>query len=99
MSYPTQHPYQEVGTPAPGPAPYYAENPYAPPQSEQYAYGGQGPSYGGDTKSPYEGERFKPKKRINDPIFLILFIAQVSLLFCVYPPRRLTSHPIGRCSW
>lgn len=78
MSYPT-HPYQEVGTPAPGLAPLYAENPYAPPQPGQYAYG-QGPSYGGgyngDTKSPYEGERFKPKKRINDPIFLILFIAQ-----------------------
>ncbi|EJF65249.1 hypothetical protein DICSQDRAFT_159440 [Dichomitus squalens LYAD-421 SS1] len=79
MSF-SPNPYKPIGTPAPGPAPYYAENPYAPPQPGQYGYGhGQGPNqgYSGDTKSPYEGERFKPKKRINDPIFLILFIAQL----------------------
>ncbi|OBZ70731.1 Protein PNS1 [Grifola frondosa] len=33
-------------------------------------------SYDIHRKSPFEGDRFKPKKRINDPIFLILFIAQ-----------------------
>lgn len=63
--------YQPVyGAPDPGPAPYYAQTSYAPPPPQ--------PGYGGDSKSPYAGERFKPKKRINDPIFLILFIAQVS---------------------
>ncbi|KAI0369721.1 DUF580-domain-containing protein [Pilatotrama ljubarskyi] len=68
------HSYQPVyGAPAPGPAPVYAQS-YAPPPP-QPAYGQGG--YGGDYKSPYEGERFKPKKRINDPIFLILFIAQL----------------------
>jgi hypothetical protein len=30
-----------------------------------------------DTKSPYEGDRFKPKKKVNDPVFLIFFILQV----------------------
>ncbi|KAI0332325.1 DUF580-domain-containing protein [Cubamyces sp. BRFM 1775] len=69
------HQYQPVyGAPEPGPAPVYAPTTYAPPPP-QPPYGGGG--YGGDTKSPYEGERFKPKKRINDPIFLILFIAQL----------------------
>ncbi|EIW63547.1 DUF580-domain-containing protein [Trametes versicolor FP-101664 SS1] len=63
--------YQPVyGAPDPGPAPYYAQTSYAPPPPPQ-------PGYGGDSKSPYAGERFKPKKRINDPIFLILFIAQL----------------------
>ena len=33
--------------------------------------------YGSDTKDPYAGGRFTPKKKINDPVFLILFIAQV----------------------
>jgi len=44
------------------------------------AYGAphEGPSYY-DSKSPYEGDRFKPKKRINDPVFLILFVLQVCL--------------------
>ncbi|KAI0769458.1 DUF580-domain-containing protein [Trametes elegans] len=68
------HPYAPVyGAPQPGPAPVYAEAPYAPPPQPAYGQGG----YGGDAKSPYEGERFKPKKRINDPIFLVLFIAQL----------------------
>ncbi|EPQ57025.1 DUF580-domain-containing protein [Gloeophyllum trabeum ATCC 11539] len=54
---------------------------YEPGTSQPYAqtnyppYGGDG-GYGGDVKNPYEGDRFKPKKRINDPIFLILFVAQ-----------------------
>ncbi|KAJ6625642.1 plasma-membrane choline transporter-domain-containing protein, partial [Mycena sp. CBHHK59/15] len=29
-----------------------------------------------DSKSPYDGDRFKPKKRINDPIVLVLFVLQ-----------------------
>ncbi|THH15552.1 hypothetical protein EUX98_g9448 [Antrodiella citrinella] len=44
----------------PGPTPNYA-----PPNE---------PSYAADQKSPYEGDRFKPKTRINDPLFLIFFI-------------------------
>ncbi len=75
---PGNAPYYPVDGPAPGPTPNYAPN--YPPQGAygQPAYG-QG-EYGGgysDQKDPYAGERFKPKKRINDPIFLILFIAQV----------------------
>ncbi len=72
--------YQPVDGPAPGPTPVYAPS-YAQPAYGQGEYGqgyGQGGGgYSGDQKNPYEGERFKPKKRINDPIFLILFIAQV----------------------
>ncbi|KAI0779551.1 plasma-membrane choline transporter-domain-containing protein [Fomes fomentarius] len=75
---PGNAPYYPVDGPAPGPTPNYAPN--YPPQGsyDQPAYG-QG-EYGGgysDQKDPYAGERFKPKKRINDPIFLILFIAQL----------------------
>jgi hypothetical protein len=51
--------------PYPGPTPNY-NHAYAPT-----------PQYGADFKNPYEGDRFKPKKKINDPIFLVLFIAQV----------------------
>ncbi|RDB16947.1 Protein PNS1 [Hypsizygus marmoreus] len=61
--------YQEQ--PYPGPTPNYGggyNNNYA------YAPTPQQPTY--DQKSPYENERFKPKKRINDPIFLILFVLQ-----------------------
>ncbi|KAF8210279.1 plasma-membrane choline transporter-domain-containing protein [Mycena galopus ATCC 62051] len=53
--------------PYPGPTPQYAPPQYAPPPTQ--------PFYA-DTKSPYENGRFKPKKRINDPIFLVLFILQ-----------------------
>lgn len=58
---------------------------YNPGTSQPYApsgppapYGGEGGFGSGLDKSPYDGDRFKPKKRFNDPIFLILFIAQVS---------------------
>lgn len=62
---------------APGPTPNYAET-YAPPSQGSYAYD-QGYRGGyADQKSPYEGDRFRPKKRINDPVFLILFIAQLA---------------------
>lgn len=61
--------------PYPGPTPEYA-----PPNSgynQQWQAEGPPPpqQYGnGYEKSPYEGGRFKPKKKINDPIFLILFV-------------------------
>ncbi|KAK2463281.1 hypothetical protein APHAL10511_004936 [Amanita phalloides] len=54
--------------PYPGPTPGYA-------QTYRYAPTPARPSY--DSKSPYEGGRFKPRKRINDPIFLVLFILQL----------------------
>jgi hypothetical protein len=68
--------YEQSG-PYPGPTPQYGQaqyppyNNYVPPAQQVYA--------NGDTKNPYEGDRFRPKKKINDPIFLILFILQVSL--------------------
>jgi len=57
--------------PYPGPTPNYGEN-----YQQQYAPQGQPPpsEYPQYEKSPYENGRFKPKKRINDPIFLILFV-------------------------
>ena len=73
------HPYQPVSAPIPGPTPNYAPN-YPPQGGFGQPQGGYG--YGGDQKDPYAGERFKPKKRINDPIFLALFIAQVSRCSC-----------------
>lgn len=57
--------YQHAA-PYPGPTPDYQET-YAPQP------------FSSDLKNPYEGDRFKPKRRINDPIFLVLFILQVSL--------------------
>ncbi|TFK44695.1 plasma-membrane choline transporter-domain-containing protein [Crucibulum laeve] len=72
----------EPNQPNPGPTPAYGQNAGynaayyppqgAPPQQPPYEFNG----YGGDGKDPYEGDRFKPKKRINDPIFLILFVLQ-----------------------
>ncbi|CAA7263158.1 unnamed protein product [Cyclocybe aegerita] len=60
--------YQQPA-PYPGPTPEYAQQPnYAPPPQ---------PYGGGDVKNPYEGDRFKPKKKINDPIFLVLFVLQL----------------------
>jgi hypothetical protein len=52
--------------PYPGPTPTYR---YAPTPTQ--------PTY--DSKSPYEGDRFRPRKRINDPIFLVFFILQASI--------------------
>ncbi|EPS94136.1 hypothetical protein FOMPIDRAFT_1153435 [Fomitopsis schrenkii] len=54
---------------APGPTPNYAPQ-YAPPA------GPPTDGFGGDQKSPYEGDRFRPRKRVNDPLFLIFFVAQ-----------------------
>ncbi|KAI0305768.1 DUF580-domain-containing protein [Multifurca ochricompacta] len=35
-----------------------------------------------DPKTPYDGERFRPKSRIKDPVFLIIFLVQFAG-FCV----------------
>lgn len=75
-----QPPYNSSAPPYGGEAPKYnpgMSQPYAP-SGPPAPYGGEG-GFGSDLdKSPYDGDRFKPKKRFNDPIFLILFIAQVS---------------------
>jgi hypothetical protein len=63
------------GAPFPGPT-----QPYAPP----YGYNNNANQSGVDHKDPYAGGRFKPKKKVNDLIFLILFIFQVH----AFPPRR-----------
>ncbi|KAF9566775.1 DUF580-domain-containing protein [Agrocybe pediades] len=55
--------------PNPGPSANYAEPYYVPPNQPLNQYS--------DAKDPYEGGRFKPKKTINDPIFLILFVLQL----------------------
>ncbi|KAJ8076423.1 pH nine-sensitive protein 1 [Marasmius tenuissimus] len=62
---------QQGYAPYPGPTPSYGQ-PYAPPPQNNYGGGG----YGGDVKDPYANDRFKPKSKINDPIFLVLFILQ-----------------------
>lgn len=61
--------------PNPGPTPQYAPQ-YAP---DGPGYNNSG--YPPPEKSPYEGDRFKPKKKINDPVFLVLFVLQVSRRF------------------
>jgi len=63
----------------PGPTPSYSQS-YPPTHPfEQHAPFVQ--SYENDTKIPYNDGRFQPKKRINDPIFLILFILTVCNLY------------------
>ncbi|KIP11620.1 hypothetical protein PHLGIDRAFT_63436 [Phlebiopsis gigantea 11061_1 CR5-6] len=55
----------------PGPNPNYG--------GPSYGYGGGPPpqqAYVSDSKSPYDGGRFAPKKRVNDWILLVLFVAQ-----------------------
>lgn len=65
--------YEQPGAPYPGPNPNYGQQaPYYYPPEQPILYNG-------DSKDPYEGGRFKPKKTINDPAFLILFILQVKL--------------------
>ena len=53
----------------PGPTPNYRQDDstFAPDNSQTYN--------GGDVKT--QGVRFKPKNRINDPVFLIIFVLQV----------------------
>ncbi len=60
--------------PYPGPTTGYL-------QTYRYAPTPTQPTY--DTKSPFDGDRFRPRKRINDPIFLVLFILQARIRFGV----------------
>jgi hypothetical protein len=58
---------------SPGPMPGNTPN-YIPPPGPPW----QGDAgYGVAEKSPYEGDRFKHRRRINDPFFLIFFVLQV----------------------
>lgn len=57
---------------------------YRPGVSEPYASPngpppptGYGPTK--ETMDPYEGDRFRPRKRVNDPLVLLLFVAQVNV--------------------
>lgn len=63
------------GIPYPGPTPSYSQS--YPPTGASEQNAPFVPSYEDDTKIPYNGGRFQPKKRINDPIFLVLFILTV----------------------
>jgi len=65
QAYPQQNSAAAAPAPYPGPTPNYAQPAYVPPPAPYAA-----------TKESYEVERFKPKKRINDPIFLVLFVLQ-----------------------
>lgn len=63
------------GAPFPGPTPNYApQNAFDKPPSDPPVQ-----PYSSDVKDPYTEGRFKPKKKINDPIFLVLFVATVSI--------------------
>jgi hypothetical protein len=70
--------YQPPQQPYPGPTPAYghtyAPTPTYPPQ--------------GDVKNPYENGRFQPKKKLNDPIFLVLFVLQVGHAFLLFARER-----------
>ncbi|EIN11911.1 DUF580-domain-containing protein [Punctularia strigosozonata HHB-11173 SS5] len=61
--------YQPMVHPGPESQPYAPQ--YAPPQGPPQGYGA---GWTADQKNPYENERFKPKKRVNDVFFLILYI-------------------------
>ncbi|KXN90606.1 Protein PNS1 [Leucoagaricus sp. SymC.cos] len=63
------------GTPYPGPTPNYSQS--YPPINTQGQSAPLVQTYAPDTKSPYDEGRFKPKRRVNDPIFLVFFIATI----------------------
>lgn len=63
---------QQNSAPYPGPTPNYGQPTYVPPPPQVY----------NDTKEE-SYERFKPKKKINDPIFLVLFVLQVRAVLVV----------------
>jgi hypothetical protein len=54
---------QSSAAPYPGPTPNYGQPTYVPPPPQ-------------DSKESYQADRFKPKQKINDPIFLVLFVLQ-----------------------
>lgn len=73
-------PHNQATAPYPGPTPTYGQ---PIPQQQPFV---------SDTKNPYEGDRFKPKKRINDPFFLVFFILQVGMPY--FAPLHSHDHTI-----
>ncbi|KAJ4483429.1 plasma-membrane choline transporter-domain-containing protein [Lentinula aciculospora] len=67
QGYPQYPQSSQNAAPYPGPTPNYVDPSYNQPQAN---------NGGGEYKQSYEGERFKPKKQINDPFFLIFFVLQ-----------------------
>jgi hypothetical protein len=64
--------YALGGEPKPGHSQPYAQ-PVVQPQYD--------PQSSANQQSPFEDGRFQPKKRVNDIVFLILFILQVRLRY------------------
>jgi hypothetical protein len=60
--------------------------PYAP----SYNYNNNISRPQGDLKDPYAGDRFKPKKKVNDPILLVFFILQVRTFLLLFAAHLLT---------
>lgn len=52
-----------------------------------------------DSGAPFDSGRFKPKTRINDPIFLIVFVAQVPYCTVLYGSVFLLSHARRALDW
>ncbi|KAJ7581593.1 plasma-membrane choline transporter-domain-containing protein [Mycena floridula] len=75
---PQQQSYPPARPSYPSPTPAYGGSNYMPPQEQQQPLYNTGNNYKND---PFEGDRFKPKKKINDPVFLVLFVLQF-LGFC-----------------
>ena len=81
------------------PEPYYnnAPGPYNPGPSQPYAPSAPPPAeYNDYSYKPNASERFKSKKSINDPIFLILFVLQVILTNSVHK-RTFDVFNLGHC--
>ncbi|TFK75449.1 DUF580-domain-containing protein [Pluteus cervinus] len=57
-------------------APSYSQPPYPGPTPNYYPPGPHQQQLYTDVKSPYQDELYKPQKKINDPILLVLFILQ-----------------------
>ncbi|KAJ7594027.1 plasma-membrane choline transporter-domain-containing protein [Mycena floridula] len=88
---PQQQFYPPAGPPYPGPTPAYGGSNYMPPQEQQQPLYNTGNDYKND---PFEGDRFKPKKKINDPVFLVLFVLQF-LGFCALAGITIASFVTG----
>jgi hypothetical protein len=57
------------------------------PQDQRYI--------GSESGTPFDSGRFKIRMRINDPIFLVIFVAQVQYLIALCDFVGLLSHAAG----
>ncbi|TFK75448.1 DUF580-domain-containing protein [Pluteus cervinus] len=69
LVFPNHRMAQYFQRPYPGPIPDYPGNYYSSSPPQQYFAISEG-------KSQYQDELYRPQKKINDPIFLILFVLQ-----------------------